>query len=149
MKGAGKGLFGLCVAWHNADEKGKEKIAERFDARSDVPLSDIVGGGKFSCPCWPGLELDAIGEVTPPTICFLDTHLGDFATFGTSSTQKQSFLTDGIGCAYSPNYIDLKGNKFNTGTDNPDLGDAGQQCLEEMQQILDAYFDGGEACPEL
>ena len=44
------GLYGLCVAWHNADDKAKDKIADNYFKKSrgfTVPGADV-----FDCVCW-------------------------------------------------------------------------------------------------
>ena len=145
VKKAKKGLYGLCVAWHNADEEGKNEIADRYRDRSggdEVPGSTTA----FSCPCWSGVELGSIGNVTPPMGCFLETVLGDMALFGPSPTQQQNFLTDGIGCGYIANYLDTDETRIQMGVTNPDVGDAGQQCADEMEKILERYFTEGLDC---
>jgi len=59
-------LFGLCVAWHNADENGRDVIAQKWDKRADFPLpgSEITGARSaeqdFYCPCWADVTFDDI-----------------------------------------------------------------------------------------
>ena len=135
---------GLCVAWHNADDRGKVKIAERFEILTGYQPPWIVGGA-FLCPCWSGLALNDIGKDTAAEACFLDTWFGDVALFG-SSGQQQDFLTDGINCGYIADYIDSSGAKIQSTRTGLDLGEIGEQCAIEMQQILDEYFANGADC---
>jgi hypothetical protein len=60
------GLYGLCVAWHNADENAKDELADKFfdKAGFEVPGSgDPEEPQDFYCPCW--------AEVTFADICAL------------------------------------------------------------------------------
>jgi len=69
---AKKGLHGLCVAWHNANEKNRGKIEDKFLSRAGYPITDIVGGGpdpepdtepSVECPCWtPEILASAVAD---------------------------------------------------------------------------------------
>jgi hypothetical protein len=64
------GLYGLCVAWHNADEDAKNELADKFFDRAgfEVPGSgDVDDPQDFTCRCW--------SEVTFEDICALGAPL--------------------------------------------------------------------------
>lgn len=55
-----KGLHGLCVAWHNANPKNQDKIAEKYLIKSggdSVPGSEPDLGDTANCPCTDGGEM--------------------------------------------------------------------------------------------
>lgn len=60
LENSTKGLHGLCVAWHNASEKNKAKIEDKFLAIADYSLTYYLSGGPntqqpepaVECPCW-------------------------------------------------------------------------------------------------
>jgi len=147
LKGSAKGLHGLCVAWHNADDKNRDKIAARFEDRAGYPLSEIVGGA-FSCPCWAGVVLADIENVTAPQMCILNfPGSGDDLVFFGDETLQQDFATNGVDCGYIADYIAADGSLveesvFRVGLDSA----AGQQCTDEMTEIVNEYFDGGATC---
>jgi len=73
-----KGLFGLCVAYQNSDEDGREDIIRLWDKRVaeiDIPVDDLPempnregDSVTLSCDCWDGLssaEICAMGVAEP------------------------------------------------------------------------------------
>jgi hypothetical protein len=140
VKKAKKGLYGLCVAWHNADEEGKNEIAQKYRDRTggdEVPGSSTV----FSCPCWSGVVLSEIGEVTSPDECVYYQDRGDYmALFGGSDAQ-QDFLTNGVDCGYMGNYVDLEGSDVFSFEFKLGMDPANNSCAQEMAQIVKKYFD--------
>ena len=63
-------LYGLCVAWHNANENVKPALAARFSAHAEKLYGlldfEVPGSGGLSCPCW---SPDATDEFTEDYIC--------------------------------------------------------------------------------
>lgn len=74
------GLYGLCVAWHNAssngDQTAADQIATNFWSKSggdDVPGSDVPGtepdtqfpdeDPPFECPCWVALSASHLNDL--------------------------------------------------------------------------------------
>jgi hypothetical protein len=50
-----RGLYGLCIAWHNADDEAAAALAEKFFERAGFPVTGRVvddGNDPFVCPCW-------------------------------------------------------------------------------------------------
>lgn len=66
-------MFGLCVAWYNADDDAKVIIGDRFLSRAGFPVPGSVPTPEaleFDCPCWSELDSSQICELGPPTINF-------------------------------------------------------------------------------
>jgi len=62
-------LYGLCVAWHNADENAKDRIAENYRRKSG---GDEVPGSSQDCPCWAGISLDDVVNGLNGVACTFD-----------------------------------------------------------------------------
>jgi hypothetical protein len=63
------GLYGLCVAWHNADEDAKDELADMFFDRAgfEVPGSDEPEDPPdFLCPCWDELTFEDVCALGAP-----------------------------------------------------------------------------------
>ena len=103
-------LYGLCVAWHHADEDTKDKIAENFRRRSGGKA--VPGSSDFSCSCWRNLSYGEVGMVlvdgspTELSVSFCD--VSEFNSNdrlflrGSGYTQGFSagFSNGAYGCAY-------------------------------------------------
>ena len=96
------GLFGLCVAWHNADDQAKDKIADNYFKKSGgftVPGADV-----FDCICWNDLSYAEVCDIAnSPTarpipgtnaITFLDKGLQMVTGFGAGATSCVSYTLD-------------------------------------------------------
>jgi len=63
LKGASKGLYGLCVAyWNTEDGNARDKIYENFYKRAgpdgeDMPYPDAKKPEVVECPCWSNEDL--------------------------------------------------------------------------------------------
>jgi hypothetical protein len=81
-----KSLYGLCVAWHNADEDAKDAIAEKFYERTGysyrVPGSETrepdPEPDPVVCPCTDGVDTSAWGMKVG---CSSDGSGGDMGMF--------------------------------------------------------------------
>ena len=67
------GLYGLCVAWHNANEDAKDGLADKFFDRAgfDVPGSEDPDDEEeqdFYCPCWEKVSFADICALGMPAI---------------------------------------------------------------------------------
>jgi hypothetical protein len=88
-----KSLYGLCVAWHNADETAKLGIADKFFDRAGFT---VPGSDTFDCYCWGHLSYDEVCDIAnSPTatpikgenaITFMDYLLTQFGADKTSCT---------------------------------------------------------------
>ncbi len=69
-----RALYGLCVAWHNADDDTKGFIAQKFRERfgEEVPGSeatlpdDPATGQDFYCPCWEEVSITDVCALGAP-----------------------------------------------------------------------------------
>lgn len=78
LKDSTKGLHGLCVAWHNANEKNKAKFEDKFFAIAGYSLIDYLNGGPSTqqpepaveCPCWTTESLAKATAAFDGGFCF-------------------------------------------------------------------------------
>jgi hypothetical protein len=95
-----KNLYGLCVAWHNADEGAKGGLAEKFLQRAGYP----VPGSKpppdpepVVCPCTDGMDTSTWGMVVA---CPSDGSGGDMGLFvrieDNFTTQFMTMIESGL-----------------------------------------------------
>ena len=142
-----KSLYGLCVAWHHADENARDRIADKYFDRSGglpVPGSEEPESEQdFFCPCWdevsfadvcalgaPSFSLINIDPFAPSMVAFIDS-------------QFELFGTDSLSCAHVVQ--DLSGDiKFEDYGGNPLTDDEGLDCRSEIEAIA-SLFSGG-AC---
>lgn len=102
-----KNLYGLCVAWHNADESAKDALATKFLERAGyrVPGSGAPdpdpdpSEDQFSCPCWDEMYFADICPLGMPISYYLppgslvgDVIFGDFINF-----TAEGFGSEGTG----------------------------------------------------
>lgn len=79
--------YGLCIAWHNANENVKDKIAAKFEDRASFPVPgsepEVVPDSEpeADCPCWDADDLyDAACNhvLTGPGVAFDDGYIQFF-----------------------------------------------------------------------
>ena len=72
-----KSLYGLCVAWHHADDEAKDALADKFADRAGFELADFLAPPSvpepepepeqdFFCPCWSQLSFADICALGAP-----------------------------------------------------------------------------------
>ena len=95
------GLYGLCVAWHNADDNAKDQLAEKFFDRAGFEVPGSVDEPEdpqdFYCPCWSDVTYEDICELGLPTVrAGLDVSFNDGIVF-------EGFLspTGGVACRHT------------------------------------------------
>lgn len=139
VKKAKKGLYGLCVAWYNADEKGQAIIAAKFDARSDIPLSKIVDSQSeppeqdFYCPCWAEISIDDILPLCKPTFSQLSDSDNVVAWFDPDPYYFFAASTTSTGCAYdSASVFPISFDDLNS--------DEILDCVAEIESIATSYL---------
>lgn len=70
--GVTKGLYGLCIAWHNAgSEDARRRIGDMYDEKRDESAGDppLPGSGTPECPCWDTALLAAASATDSPLYC--------------------------------------------------------------------------------
>lgn len=156
------GLYGLCVAWHNADVQAKVDLGLKFEARAgfavpgssppvvDDPIVTEPTQTVLECPCWAGVVLEDIANHTQESWCSLEGGSMVWAEFS-SYPYFQTFVTatypEGDGaCYYDAMYTDNLGNLV----DAFEVFDVAESdaavCLDEATQILATYFSNGSEC---
>ena len=140
-----KSLYGLCVAWHHADENARDKIADKYFDRSGgfpVPGSEEPEPEQdFYCPCWDEVSFADICALGTPVQSFIASSFG-LVTF--EDLQFELFGTDSLSCAHVVQEASgtILFEDFNGG--NPLTVDEGLDCRSEIEAIA-SLFSGG-AC---
>ena len=147
LKGSAKGLHGLCVAWHNADEKNKDKIAAKFDARSDVPLEEIINrqgnpesNPDFVCPCFTDISFNDICLLGSPTMSFIYGFINVVEWQDADLGLDEFFSADSRGCGYEGSLASYASLLAPYDFSDPEF--EVPQCIAEVEMIA-AMFNGG------
>jgi len=73
--GASKGLYGLCIAYHNAENSNAEqKILDNYNKKAgpgDPPMPGTEPEELVSCPCWTTDDMANANIVADPFECQL------------------------------------------------------------------------------
>jgi hypothetical protein len=141
------GLYGLCTAWHNADDAAKDRIAERFAAKGGgiIPGSDV-----FDCVCWDVLSYDQVCKIAnSPTavavsgknaITFLDFPESIVTGFGADESSCQLFVFDtSLGEEVDPSLA------LNFPTEL-DIEGEDVDCMSEVL-VISTFRNNEELCP--
>ena len=99
--GATKGLYSLCIAYHNAGSSdAMERILNNYNKKAgpgDPPMPGT--GDPVPCACWTEENLaNAIG-FAPAEACQIGTDL-EFAVYGSASSVVVTFFVESTGCFY-------------------------------------------------
>lgn len=135
------GVYGLCVAYQNADDADKPGIAEKFKARfgDDVPGLDPVLD--FSCPCFDRVSFADVctygAPIYMPTV--IDGVLqGGLVFFSLENGESVFFDTFDANCSYAHvdaefNAIDEEYRSVEQG--NPLVDDEPFACRADLEAI--------------
>jgi hypothetical protein len=161
------GVYGLCVAYQNADDADKPAIADKFFQRFGfvVPgFSDVVPGlppeQDFFCPCLEGADLElACSLGAPITDSFVSYNtegniLGGLLYYDLENGGFAVFDTSGDFCAFG---VSFDGESFDIGPSfhseedgNPlledDLHSEQSDCRAEIEAI---YALTPQACADM
>jgi len=152
------GLYGLCIAWHNADEDDAEALADKFFERAGfvvpgypvVPdINDDEQDLTFDCPCWDGVELLSVCALGQARVT-VDAQTGEI--IGATFLNLVSFTAEGFGtgeghCAHV--IQDLITNNYlyeNYNNDQPLTADEALDCQAELDIIAEIHLN--EECPD-
>lgn len=132
------GLYGLCTAWHNADEDAKVALGEKFLLKAGF----AVPGSGFGCICWP-LSFDEVCEIAQSatrvttglgSVMFFDDPNGTAAFFGADTESCALNLID-----FNTNPVTFDFETLSTLEQDPTI------CVAEVQVIAGLHL-AGSAC---
>lgn len=157
-QGGDKSLYGLCVAWHSADEDARTRLADKFFDRAGYPVPGSVDPERqpepadFECPCWSDLSYKFICELGEPAYVVLyDDPAGGFGDVdfnGVVALTIENFYGDAYlkGCAH----VIREGTNVLEATVRGGLGDeAAMTCHSEVLEIGTLYDSLGGDCSDL
>jgi hypothetical protein len=134
------GLYGLCIAWHNADDEAREIIAANYRKKSGG--LEVPGSNSFSCLCWNDVSFDDAcviandADLVVPgsnAVTFLDADFMIATNFG----------ADFQACALQ--VVDLgNGNVFVLNRNESVSGPEAETCMAELAVI--ATLKDSSAC---
>jgi len=157
------GLYGLCVAYQNADEDGKEDIFDNWNKKvGDDGLPKLPGypyppddaelacpeDQDFCCPCWSDLQLvDICPMGVPTTVNLAENATVEFFNFDTMYIDTFYLVeeTEPASCTYVNQeiYFDATGLVFYPSefVDIPDLNSVeSAYCRAEIEAIAAMYM---------
>ena len=152
------GLYGLCVAWHNADEKAKVKIGDKFYARAgfEVPrpiIKEPEPDSDFSCPCWDTFTFKEVCELGKPTAALSVSGKSAAVAYLDTSTYVAELFGAGIsvvaeeGNVCEHGFQDLFSQEFDPSTYDREerLEDEEfEACLAEAEAMFTLYLEDCE-----
>lgn len=152
-----KSLYGLCVAWHHADDAAKDALAEKFADRAGYELADFLAPFSvpepepepeqdFFCPCWSELSFEDICALGAPKTV---THFSGMATTVrfdgevelTATVEEFSGQVLNNGCAHIIRPADGVGGVFLEDVMGGLSADDGLDCLAEADFIAVLHLD--------
>jgi hypothetical protein len=147
-------LYGLCVAWHNANEKAKPGLADKFFDRAgfDVPGSGDGGGdpADFECPCWADVSIVDICALGSPdsvvSVGVFTRVFWDYESIEFEASVRETFGGDTLdpGCAHTIIANDRTGEEFlNDVQSLIGMETDAAICLLEADMIASLYDGGG------
>lgn len=151
-----KSLYGLCVAWHSADEDARTRLADKFFDRAGYPVPGSEDAepepADFECPCWSDLSYKFICELGEPTYSYLD----DDPVYGFGDVDFNGVVAFTIENFYGDVYLNGCAHEIREGTsvlESTVLGGLGDEtaltCLSEVIEIGTLYDSLGGDCSSL
>lgn len=129
-----KGLYGLCNAYWNADEEGREAILRNFEKKAGPDGPSMPGlEPEAACPCWLGGE-----NLYPVELGYLptDAEASDSLTIARYEFGTVQYVIQPNFCAY----INNTGGDYQAlvALDTDDEEDAA--CVEDMVEMIARDF---------
>lgn len=139
-----RNLYGLCVAWHSADEKARGALAEKFFDRAGYPVPGSGGSDPepdFTCPCWDTISYEYICALGEPTsqLLFPGISVVWFEGEVEFTTELLSGSTSTSGCAHTITYP--SGEAILEVLMGDLTADEALDCEAEAAVIADLYLD--------
>jgi len=129
---ASPGLYGLCIAYHNAgNSNAMDKILANYNKKrgpDDPPMPGLDG---VPCPCFNSDDLSNVGLAFACAISSSGTGL-DLAMYGGGLIQ---FGTDDLGC-FSSNFFTSEFIELNT------TAEENKACRDIILEAIDRDFSG-------
>ena len=136
-RGATKGLYKLCLAYHNtANSDAKERFLNKYNDKAgpdDPPMPGTEAG--VPCPCWTMDQMVNAISVAPAHSCQVGSDQ-EFAIYTDEPEAEVTFLVDSFGpfgCFYIGPYTALF---LPSPLDEEDE----QACRDEIQALVDEDF---------
>jgi hypothetical protein len=130
-------LYGLCVAWHNADEHAKDRISENYRRKSggdDVPGSvNLKLKQDFYCPCWTDVRFSQVCSLGSPFSRFIYGFVNVVTWEDAEIGLDEWFSADARGCIYDGQFTD--GVQMSDSLSEDEVLD----CLAEIEAIAFMY----------
>ncbi len=135
--GASPGLYGLCIAYHNAGSaRAQERILNNYNKKAGPGDPPMPGTGGVPCPCFTSEDLSNAGAAFACSVSSTGAGL-DLALYEGGLFQ---FGTDDLGCfkydLIAPAFIEL-----------PTDPEENQACRDIILEAIDRDF-GAETCQE-
>ena len=131
-----KGLYGLCIAYHNAgSDNARERILANY-AKKAGPGDPPLPGTGVECPCWDAEHLAAASLNGVPSACLLTSEGAsiDLAIYSSVPSNYQ-FFSDANGCfRVDP----AGGGAFATYTNTEEH----TACMAGIMTLIEDDFDG-------
>jgi len=149
-----KSLYGLCVAWHNADEDAKDLIAQKFRERSgeEVPGSEPITpdlpqtAQDFYCPCWEDVSIPDVCALGAPIAATIGEGFGRATFLDRISFRLEGFSTDAGETACAHSIQDMTDSSYILQVSQTSLtADEILDCQSEVEAIATMYVSGN--CP--
>ena len=145
------GLYGLCVAWHNADEQAADKLADKFFNRAGFPVpgsEEPNSEPQFDCPCWDEVEFSAVCALGQPSVVIFDTSgVVTAATFIDIATfTAELFGTEEANCGHVVQDLTSQGEPLIEDIQGNLSFDEALDCRAELDIIAEIHLS--DECPE-
>ena len=142
-----KSLYGMCVAWHNADEDAKDGLAEKFLERAGYPVPGSDGeepDPDFVCPCWSDVTFADICALGAPAFSDIALTYGDVGFLDTIAFTIEGFGSDTgeLACAHVIQDLLVGGYVLENVVTGLTEGEA-LDCLAEVSAIGTMFLGGG------
>jgi hypothetical protein len=136
------GLYGLCVAWHNADANAKDALADKFLAKAGFPVpgsEDPEPEPDFYCPCWSEMALEDVCALGSPLVADVSPGSSGIVTFVEGIT-FEGFLND-TGVTSCRHTIMVGGTTFLDTLETSLSSEEAADCQAEIETIATLYMD--------
>lgn len=148
-----KSLYGLCVAWHNADEDAQGALAQKFYDRAgfEVPGSEVTKVDEplpeqdFYCPCWENVSIPDVCALGAPVSMSLAADSGRAMFLDRINFQLEGFGSDMGETACAHTIQGLTGNYILNQVENNLSEEEAIDCQSEVEAIATMFVGG--SCP--